>query len=77
MILGLGDLTAIFSILLTLITLLGGVVWRLVDRIRTNDLKHVDLKIDALHDDVKQTNATLQSHIQWHLEHPQSPRGSC
>jgi low affinity Fe/Cu permease len=44
---------------------------RLVGRIRANDLKHMDHKLDNLANSVDRVHAKLDKHLVWHLNNKQ------
>ena len=56
-----GIAVGIFSILGTI----AGVLYKM----KTNDLKHIDDKLDEIKDSVKSVHTKLDDHIQYHLEH--------
>lgn len=66
-----------------LVTALGvalGWVIKAINRIRANDLRHIDIKVDELHEDLKFVRASLrrvedkidrhlEAHVEWGQHH--------
>lgn len=66
------------------ISALGGATWLIVrsaakkfEKMRTNDLRHIDEKIDSVQatasrveESVKEQGRTLQRHLEWHIGEP-------
>lgn len=46
----------------------GGIVYRGMRTLRTNDLLHLDLKLDLVHDIVKRTEDKVDRHLEWHSQ---------
>lgn len=42
---------------------------KLIHKIKTNDLRHIDAKLDDIKEVVDKTDAKLDRHLEWHLNH--------
>jgi hypothetical protein len=53
-------------------TILGGIalVGAYLRKLRTNDLAHLDMKLDATHETTMRIEAKVDDHLTWHSENP-------